>query len=48
MNLETVAEDRTLLIVDDDASFGQRQDRAMEKRGFIPETADRVAHAAVL
>jgi two-component system response regulator RegA len=48
MNLETVAEDRTLLIVDDDASFGQRLARAMEKRGFIPETAESVADAAVL
>jgi len=35
-----------LLIVDDDASFGQRLARAMEKRGFITEVAESAAEAA--
>ena len=35
--------DRTLLLVDDDAVFVGRLARAMEKRGFIPETAESVA-----
>jgi two-component system, response regulator RegA len=35
--------DRSLLLVDDDAAFVQRLARAMEKRGFQPETADSVA-----
>ncbi|MGB5871142.1 MAG: ActR/PrrA/RegA family redox response regulator transcription factor [Albidovulum sp.] len=35
--------DRTLLLVDDDVPFVSRLARAMEKRGFIPETADCVA-----
>jgi two-component system, response regulator RegA len=35
--------DRTLLLVDDDEPFLKRLARAMEKRGFIPETADTVA-----
>lgn len=35
--------DRTLLLVDDDAAFVGRLARAMEKRGFIPETAESVA-----
>ncbi len=35
--------DRTLLLVDDDAQFVSRLARAMEKRGFIPETAETVA-----
>src|SRR5260370_33302118 len=35
--------DGRLLIVDDDAPFCQRLARAMEKRGFIVETADSVA-----
>jgi two-component system, response regulator RegA len=34
--------DRTLLLVDDDAPFVTRLARAMEKRGFVPETADSV------
>ena len=34
-----------LLIVDDDASFLQRLARAMEKRGFVAETAESVAEA---
>lgn len=35
--------DRTLLLVDDDAPFVTRLARAMEKRGFKPETAESVA-----
>src|SRR5687767_15806778 len=34
-----------LLIVDDDKAFLQRLARAMEKRGFITETAESVAEA---
>lgn len=35
--------DRSLLLVDDDVPFVTRLARAMEKRGFIPETAESVA-----
>ncbi|MFZ2003464.1 MAG: ActR/PrrA/RegA family redox response regulator transcription factor [Stellaceae bacterium] len=35
--------ERTLLIVDDDAPLNQRLARAMERRGFVVETADSVA-----
>jgi two-component system response regulator RegA len=35
--------DRSLLLVDDDEPFVKRLARAMEKRGFIPETAESVA-----
>ncbi|WP_435257069.1 ActR/PrrA/RegA family redox response regulator transcription factor [Thioclava sp. FR2] len=35
--------DRTLLLVDDDEPFVKRLARAMERRGFIPETAESVA-----
>jgi two-component system response regulator RegA len=35
----------TLLIVDDDKAFLQRLARAMEKRGFVTETAESVAEA---
>ena len=35
--------DRTLLLVDDDESFVKRLAKAMEKRGFIPDTAPSVA-----
>ncbi len=35
--------DRSLLLVDDDAPFLTRLARAMEKRGFIVETAESVA-----
>ena len=40
--------DRTLLIVDDDEQFVKRLARAMEKRGFIPETAQSVADGSVI
>jgi two-component system response regulator RegA len=35
----------TLLIVDDDKAFLQRLARAMEKRGFVTETAESIAEA---
>jgi two-component system response regulator RegA len=35
--------DRSLLLVDDDVAFVTRLARAMEKRGFQPETAETVA-----
>ena len=35
--------DRTLLLVDDDEPFVKRLAKAMEKRGFLPETAESVA-----
>jgi two-component system response regulator RegA len=35
--------DRTLLLVDDDESFVKRLAKAMEKRGFVPDTAQSVA-----
>jgi two-component system, response regulator RegA len=38
-----LGQDRTLLLVDDDDSFVKRLAKAMEKRGFIPETAESVA-----
>ncbi|MCW5751224.1 MAG: ActR/PrrA/RegA family redox response regulator transcription factor [Alphaproteobacteria bacterium] len=37
------ANDRTLLIIDDDEPFRTRLARAMEKRGFVVATADSVA-----
>ena len=38
-----LGEDRSLLLVDDDEAFVKRLAKAMEKRGFLPETADSVA-----
>lgn len=35
--------DRSLLLVDDDEPFVKRLAKAMEKRGFVPETAESVA-----
>jgi two-component system, response regulator RegA len=35
--------DRTLLLVDDDEPFVKRLAKAMEKRGFVPDTAQNVA-----
>ncbi|MEY4697084.1 MAG: hypothetical protein RIT14_1512, partial [Pseudomonadota bacterium] len=40
--------DRTLLLVDDDESFVKRLAKAMEKRGFIPETAESVAAGKII
>ncbi|MHA6265501.1 ActR/PrrA/RegA family redox response regulator transcription factor [uncultured Aliiroseovarius sp.] len=42
-DLEAIGEDATLLLVDDDEPFLRRLARAMEKRGFAPETAGSVA-----
>ncbi len=39
------AEGQVLLIVDDDKAFVQRLARAMEKRGYVTETAESVAEA---
>jgi two-component system response regulator RegA len=38
-----IGADRSLLLVDDDEAFVKRLSRAMEKRGFLPETAQSVA-----
>ena len=38
-----MSEDKSLLIVDDDAPFRQRLAQAMEKRGFIVVAAESVA-----
>ena len=46
MTEDTLADlgpDRTLLLVDDDEPFVKRLDKAIEKRGFQPETAESVA-----
>lgn len=46
MNDPTVRDlgpDRSLLLVDDDEPFVKRLAKAMEKRGFLPETAESVA-----
>jgi two-component system response regulator RegA len=44
INLQGLSEaDRALLIVDDDAPLCQRLARAMEKRGFVVQTADSIA-----
>ena len=51
MSQDIVAEigaDRTLLLVDDDEPFLRRLAKAMEKRGFLPETADSVAAGRVI
>ena len=42
-DLEEIGEDKSLLIVDDDEPFLKRLARAMERRGFEPETAESVA-----
>ncbi len=41
--LRDIGEDRSLLLVDDDEPFVRRLARAMERRGFEPETAESVA-----
>lgn len=43
-----IGPDRTLLLVDDDEPFVKRLARAMEKRGFLPETAESVAAGKVI
>jgi two-component system response regulator RegA len=42
-DLQDIGEDKSLLLVDDDEPFLRRLARALEKRGFEPETADSVA-----
>ena len=39
----SIGQDRSLLLVDDDEAFVKRLARAMEKRGFLPDTALSVA-----
>jgi len=41
--LKEIGADNSLLLVDDDEPFLRRLARAMEKRGFAPETAETVA-----
>ncbi len=41
--LSEIGDDKSLLIVDDDEPFLRRLAKAMEKRGFAPETAESVA-----
>ncbi|MFA5538556.1 MAG: ActR/PrrA/RegA family redox response regulator transcription factor [Gemmobacter sp.] len=41
--LAKIGKDRSLLLVDDDEPFLKRLARAMEKRGFVTETAESVA-----
>lgn len=38
-----IGPDKSLLLVDDDEQFVKRLARAMERRGFVPETAESVA-----
>ena len=40
---DSIGADRSLLLVDDDEPFVKRLAKAMEKRGFVPETALSVA-----
>lgn len=51
MSVETaldLGDDKTLLLVDDDEPFVRRLAKAMEKRGFIPETAGSVAEGKAI
>ena len=43
-----LGEDRSLLLVDDDEPFVKRLAKAMEKRGFLPETAESVAQGKAI
>jgi two-component system response regulator RegA len=43
-----LGEDRSLLLVDDDEPFVKRLAKAMEKRGFLPETAESVAQGTAI
>lgn len=43
MPVQDLGDDRSLLLVDDDEPFLKRLARAMERRGFVPETAESVA-----
>ena len=42
---QSIGDDATLLLVDDDDAFLKRLAKAMEKRGFAVETADSIATA---
>jgi len=46
--MKEIGEDNSLLIVDDDEPFLRRLARAMEKRGFAPETAETVAGGSAI
>lgn len=46
--LREIGEDRSLLLVDDDEPFLKRLARALEKRGFEPQTAESVAEGKAL
>lgn len=46
--LPDLGPDPTLLLVDDDEPFVKRLARAMERRGFIPETAQSVAEGRAI
>lgn len=48
MDERVLGADRTLLLVDDDETFVKRLAKAMEKRGFLPETAETVAAACAI
>jgi two-component system response regulator RegA len=43
-----IGRDKSLLVLDDDASFRQRLARAMEKRGFEPVMAETVAEGLAI
>jgi len=43
-----LGEDRSLLLVDDDEPFVKRLAKAMEKRGFLTETAESVAEGKAI
>lgn len=43
-----IGADRSLLLVDDDDAFVKRLAKAMEKRGFVPETAGSVAEGRAI
>jgi two-component system response regulator RegA len=47
-DIEEIGEDRSLLLVDDDEPFVKRLAKAMEKRGFLPETAESVAEGKAI
>jgi two-component system response regulator RegA len=47
-DIADIGEDRSLLLVDDDEPFVKRLAKAMEKRGFLPETAESVAEGKAI
>lgn len=48
LDLPDIGADPTLLLVDDDEAFVKRLAKAMEKRGFAPETAESVAEGRAM